>query len=238
MNARSVTVLALAAWILAGSPLRAESPAEAARRRLQESRAHAALPPETEVKETTETYDVGAHYRGTLKKSFHHLGTGTLAFRTVARDRFQVTLEAHVKHPQSQELLECKVQREYQLEGRSIHKVSEKDWFNQAASGHKKRFVDCVALGYVVKWFTPRDGKGAIQPLKFNLDKQTFEITYVAEKRWLEATLRSADGVVGRFYLTPAVGGVRPVDKFRIHAKDQMVISFVRKGLDLTGSTP
>lgn len=227
MRAAAIAILVLASQVYA------ESAAEAAHRKLQESRRTAALPPPAETKETNETYDVGAHYRGTVKRSFHNLGAGTLSFKTLDRDRFQVRLEANVKHPQKQEQLECKIVREYRLDGKTIRKVSENDWFNQAASAHKKRFIDTVSLGYIVKWFTPRDDKGRVAPIKFNVDKATYEITYERGQKWLEATLRSGEGIVGRFFLTPAVGGVRPVDKFRIHAKDELVVSFVRKGLDL-----
>lgn len=230
--------LVLLVLLSCAAGVHAESPADAARRKLAESRAGAGLPPMAEVRESSETYDVGAHYRGTVKKSFHHLGTGTLAFQTLARDRFRVTLDAKVKHPKSNELLECRIQREYKLDGKNIRKVAEDDWFNKEAAAHKKRFIDCVSLGYVVKWFTPRDATGSVPPLKFNLDKQTYEVTYVPGPRWLEATLRSGDGIVGRFFLTAAVGGVRPVDKFRIHAKDELVVSFVRKGLEPGSQTP
>lgn len=224
--------LGLLLALACASQVYAESAAEAAHRKLQESRRTAALPPPAETQETSEAFDVGAHYRGTVKRSFHNLGSGSLTFKTLARDRFQVRLEANVKHPQKQEQLECRVVREYRLDGKTIRKVSENDWFNQSAAAHKKRFIDTVSLGYIVKWFTPRDDKGSIAPIKFNVDKATYEITYERTPKWLEATLRSGEGIVGRFFLTPAVGGVRPVDKFRIHAKDELVVSFVRKGLD------
>lgn len=238
MTCGRIPALALILVLSLAGASRPESKAEAARRRLAESRSGLALPPPAKEQETSETYDVGAHFRGTVKKSFHHLGTGTLAFKTLARDRFSVSLEARVKHPKSQELLECRVQREYKLDGKNIRKVNEKDWFNKAASAHKKRFIDCVSLGYAVKWFTPREDARSFAPLKFNLDKSTYEVTYVPGTKWLEATLRSADGIVGRFFLERPVGGVRPVDKFRIHAKDELVVSFVRKGLDPAVTAP
>ena len=228
MRRLAIAIIVLA---LAGAA-RAESAADAARRKLAESHSGAGVAAGAATTETDEVFVVGAHFRGPVTRSFRNLGTGALAFKTLPHGHFSLTMEAHVKHPQNPELLECKVQREYRLEGKTIVKVSEHDWFNAAAAKHKRRFIDCVSLGYAVKWLTPRDDQGSIAPMRINLDQETYEITYVRKPQWLEATLRSGDGIVGRFFLAPAVGGVRPVDKFHIHSKDDLVVSFVRKGLD------
>jgi hypothetical protein len=199
------------------------------RRKLAASKGGTPLPPPAETKDTSEVFEVGAQFRGVAKKTFHELGTGTLGFRTVSQDTFAVSLDARVKNPDTQELIECKIQRQYKLVGKSIKKLSENDWFNQAGEKYKKRFIDCVSLGYLVKWATPREDKGPFRELTYTLDGMTYGITYTRTDRWLECTIRGRDGVVGKFFLLPVQGGVRPVDKFRIFARDQLVVSFVSK---------
>lgn len=238
--AGKLALVAALALAFSAASARGESKAEAARAKLRGSRAHVVpLPPPAEVKESSEAFEVGAQYRGGLKKTFHELGTGTLGFRTIKEDTFAVSLEARVKHPQSQELIECRIQRQYRLSGHRIIKVSENDWFNTAGEKHRKRFIDCVSLGYLVKWNTPRAEKGPFAEQHWQLDGQTYAITYTPSERWLEATLRSKDGVVGKFFLKPSQGGVRPVDKFRVFAREELVVSFVKKtGLQPTSAAP
>lgn len=224
--------LVVAAMLLVAGAAFAESKSriDASRKKLAASRGVApALPPPADTKETMEAFEVGAQYRGVAKKTFHELGTGKLGFRTVTPDTFAVTLEARVKNPDTQEIIECKIQRQYKLAGKSIRKVSENDWFNQAGEKHKKRFIDCVSLGYLVKWATPRDDKGPFRELTYNLDGTTYGFTYAKPEKWLECTIRGKDGVIGKFFMYPPAGGVRPVDKFRIFARDQLVVSFVQK---------
>jgi hypothetical protein len=211
----------------AAEAARGEPAAVRARRRLEASRQKPADPPPT-VTRTSEVYEVGAQYRGGMKKTFKELGRGVLSCATIAPDRFAVALEATVRHPRTDELLELSIDREYRLDGDRVRKVRENDQFNAAAQRHRKRFIDTVALAYLVKWHTPRTHAGPWPARTYRIDGHRFSFGYAPSGRWLEATLRGPDGIVGKLFLRSHDGGVRPIDKFRVHAREDLIVSFVK----------
>ncbi|MBI4865263.1 MAG: hypothetical protein HY815_34120 [Candidatus Riflebacteria bacterium] len=228
MDLAVVAVFASGALASLVAPLPAAAGAPDVRQameRLRESRNKPADTPAT-VTATDESYQVGAQFRAALKKTFRALGTGQLKCATLGQDRFSVRLAAKVQHPDKPETIEFDVYREFRLTGTTVVKTLEKDWMNATAAQYKKRLIDTVALAYLVKWKTPRRDDASPAPLSFIVDGQLFNVSFNPTERWLEATLVGPDGPLGKFFLMPPREGVRPVKKFRIFAKNDLVVSF------------
>jgi len=193
--------------------------------KLRASRGKPSDPPAS-VLATNETYNVGAQYRATIKKSFKELGFGELECKTLGPDKFSVRLIGKVKPPDKTDLLEFDIYREFRMDGSKVVKVVERDRLNAAAAEHKRKLVDTVSLVYLVKWRTPRADDKARDPLTFTVDGRSYTVTYQIASRWLETTVRDDAGPIARFFLKPHEGGVRPVTKFWIYAKNRLVVSF------------
>lgn len=176
---------------------------------------------------SAETFVIGAQYRGVVKKSFPDLGRGTIRCRALEANRYEVGLEAKARHPRKKETIEFSVLREFALEGHHVKILSEKNWFNEGAARHQKKLQNAVCLAYLVKWRSPQ-AEGERAPAQtYVIDDVAYTFSYRSAAGRLEVSLADPDGKVAKFFLGPSVRAVRPIDRFRVFTRDDVVISFV-----------
>lgn len=184
---------------------------------------------------TKEEYTVGAQYRGAVKQSFNNLGTGSVECDRLADNHFRVRFTADVRNPQKEnKQLKFDVTREFRLQGNRIEMISEKNEFSAEAEKYQKKILNTLTILYLIKWNSAQDDAGPFTDQVYKVDDGTYNLTFNVEKskdyaetgRWLVSNLTDDEGNKASFFMGKTYRGVRPLDKFRVHTKNNVVISF------------
>jgi hypothetical protein len=172
------------------------------------------------VRAQTDTFSVNAQYRGVVKKGFQSIGSGQLNYSGTPAN-FRITGSAEVNHPkQKGRVYQLTIDMSFQMGGGQIRYSSNRNRCNRGSEEALRKVEQVLPFVYLVKNGQIDEGTGA----SYVTPRGSFNLRSTNTQRNLEVTLDQGDAMVGKFFMAP---GGRQLEKFRIPAGEDVVLSFV-----------
>ena len=197
--------------------------------------ARGTIQPRTTAEGSEEPFRVEANYRGVVNKSFDALGKGILRCKPLGPSTFSVELYAKAKYPgkddekdEAKKNIEFKVSRKFELAGKNIKVLDQKNWFNETAAKYQNKILNTVSLAYLIKYATPRGENGPWPDASYVIEGRTYFLTHHKVKNTLEVTLRDDQGEkpIGKFFLVANPSGIWAFEFFRVNTRDEINVEF------------
>lgn len=163
-------------------------------------------------------FQVGAQYRGVVKKSFDSIGQAGIQIAPDRSGGFRVSGKGRVTHPKEKsKIYEFAIEMAFKLEGDVVRQVSAKSTCNAGSEGLKTRIERLLPFLYLVSALPP--GKA---PRTVKTPQGSFSLKYAEVGPRLEVTVEEGRALVGKFFLGRE-GTSLSLEKFRIPTKDDNV---------------
>jgi len=169
-------------------------------------------------------FQIDAQYRGAVKKSFSSIGQAGLKWVPGADGTVRVNGEGRVNHPKERsKVYEFGLDMQFRVTGDSIQYLASRNTCNAGSEGLKSRIERILPFVYLVA-SVPVNGSRA--PRLFRTPHGEYRMRYGETSNHVEVTVEERNSQIGKFFLAKDAGTLY-LERFRIPAKDNVVISFV-----------
>jgi hypothetical protein len=163
-------------------------------------------------------FQVGAQYRGVVKKSFDSIGSAGIQIAKRPDGGFRVQGSGRVTHPKEKaKVYEFSVDMQFRLNGEVVEYVSSTSSCNAGSEGLKTRIERLMPFLYLVSAMPA--GKG---PKSVRTPHGSYSLKYADVGPKMEVTVEEGKALVGKFFLAKD-GANLSLEKFRIPTKDNNV---------------
>lgn len=163
-------------------------------------------------------FQIGAQYRGVVKKSFDSIGQANIQIVPDSGGAFRVCGKGRVAHPKEKsKIYEFAIEMAFKLNGDVVQHLSTKSTCNAGSEGLKTRIERLLPFLYLVSALPP--GKA---PRTVKTPHGSYSLRYADVGPRLEVTVEEGRALVGKFFLGRD-GSNLSLEKFRIPTKDDNV---------------